>query len=75
MFDAGPRELGSWKEIALYLGREVRTVQRWEKTDGLPVRRLEHARRGLVFANREHFDRWLELRSRGQSDQSESMEV
>jgi hypothetical protein len=29
--------LGSWKEIAAYLGRDVRTVQRWEKKEGLPV--------------------------------------
>jgi Tfp pilus assembly protein PilF len=57
-----PGELGSWKEIAVYLGREVRTVQRWERTDGLPVRRLKHAKRGSVFAYREELDRWVELR-------------
>ena len=34
--------LDSWKEIAAYLKREVRTVQRWEKNLRLPVRRLAH---------------------------------
>jgi len=32
--------LDSWKEIAAHLKRDVRTVQRWEKTASLPVRRL-----------------------------------
>jgi DNA-binding transcriptional regulator YiaG len=32
--------LDSWKEIARYLNRDVRTVQRWEETDGLPVYRM-----------------------------------
>src|ERR1700720_4403293 len=36
------KKLVSWKEIAVYLGREVRTVQRWENTEGLPVHRHEH---------------------------------
>ena len=31
--------LNSWKEIASYLGRSVRTVQRWEREFGLPVHR------------------------------------
>jgi Tol biopolymer transport system component len=31
--------LDSWKEIARYLNRDVRTVQRWEETGGLPVHR------------------------------------
>ena len=36
------KKLVSWKEIAVHLGREIRTVQRWEKSEGLPVRRHEH---------------------------------
>ncbi|PYT73396.1 MAG: hypothetical protein DMG42_12615 [Acidobacteria bacterium] len=36
--------LDSWKEIAAYLDREVRTVQRWEKKEGLPVHRQIHER-------------------------------
>ena len=39
--------LDSWKEIAAYLRKGLRTVQRWERTEGLPVRRLAQ---GSVFA-------------------------
>jgi hypothetical protein len=47
----GPEHrLDSWKEIAAYLKRGVRTVQRWERTSGLPVHRLELDRQGSVFA-------------------------
>ena len=42
--------LDSWKEIAAYLNKEVRTVQRWEKSLGLPVRRLVQGKQGTVFA-------------------------
>jgi ElaB/YqjD/DUF883 family membrane-anchored ribosome-binding protein len=35
-----PDVLHSWKEIAAYMGRGVRTVQRWERDLALPVRRL-----------------------------------
>lgn len=51
--------LDSWKEIAAYLGREVRTVQRWEKQEGLPVHRHQHDRQGTVYAYRSELDVWL----------------
>ena len=35
-------QLDSWKEIAAYLGRDVTTVQRWEKSEGMPVHRHVH---------------------------------
>src|SRR5215467_4552429 len=35
--------LGSWKEIAQFLGKGVRTAQRWEAYFGLPVRRPANA--------------------------------
>ena len=44
------RRLESWKEIATYLRRDVTTVQRWEKREGLPVHRHQHDRQGTVFA-------------------------
>lgn len=50
--------LTSWKEIAQYFGREVRTVQRWEKEEGLPVRRHMHQRQGRVYAHVEELDAW-----------------
>jgi hypothetical protein len=34
--------LDSWKEIAAYLKRDVRTVQRWEKREEMPVHRHLH---------------------------------
>jgi Tol biopolymer transport system component len=54
--------LDSWKEIAVYLGRGIRTVQRWEREEGLPVHRLAHERRGSVYARREELAAWWESR-------------
>src|SRR6202789_3049914 len=50
--------LDSWKEIAAYLNKEVRTVQRWEKNLGLPVRRLAQGKQGTVFAYKPDLDAW-----------------
>lgn len=58
---AGTR-LDSWKAIAAHLGREVRTVQRWERSEGLPVHRLEHQKRGSVYAFSEELDAWRRQR-------------
>ena len=52
------RRLDSWKEIAAYLGRDVRTVQRWEHSDELPVRRLQHAKLASVYAYTDELDEW-----------------
>src|SRR5258707_12481465 len=54
--------LDSWKEIANYLGREVRTCQRWEKQEGLPVHRHLHEKLGTVYAYRHELGAWLESR-------------
>lgn len=54
-----PRVLNSWKEIAQYLGRGVRTVQRWEQFLGLPVRRPHGRSRSAVIAIPEELDAWL----------------
>ena len=53
------RVLGSWKEIAAYLGKGVRTVQRWEHEFGLPVTRPKNAHKGFVFSSTDKLDRWL----------------
>ncbi len=50
--------LDSWKEIAAYLGRQVRTVQLWEKTEGLPVHRLPHKAKSSVYAYTRELDAW-----------------
>jgi TolB-like protein/Flp pilus assembly protein TadD len=55
---AGNDRLDSWKEIAAYLKKDVRTVQRWEKSAGLPVRRLTHGKLGTVFAYKSELDAW-----------------
>jgi hypothetical protein len=51
--------LTSWKEIATYLCKGVRTVQRWEQTLGLPVQRPNGKPKGIVFAARDDLDKWL----------------
>jgi TolB-like protein/Flp pilus assembly protein TadD len=50
--------LESWKEIAAYLNRDVRTVQRWEKTEGLPVKRHQHDKGSTVYAFPADLDAW-----------------
>jgi len=50
--------LDGWKEIAAYLRRTSRTVQRWERSEGLPVLRHQHTRRATVYAYRHEVDRW-----------------
>ena len=54
----------SWKEIAAYLGCDIRTCLRWEKGLGLPVHRVEGASKGTVFAYKEELDRWITEKSR-----------
>src|SRR5713226_3455076 len=56
------KKLVSWKEIASYLGREVRTVQRWEGTEGLPVHRHEHQKKSTVYAFTSELDEWFKNR-------------
>ena len=50
--------LDSWKEIAAYLNRSERTVRRWETTEELPVHRLQHDKRGSVYAYTRELDAW-----------------
>jgi len=54
--------LDSWKEIAAYLGRGIRTVQRWERDEGLPVQRLAHEKRGTIYARKQELAAWWESR-------------
>jgi serine/threonine-protein kinase len=53
-----PDRLDSWKEIAAYLNRSERTVRRWEETEELPVHRLQHDKRGSVYAYTRELDGW-----------------
>jgi hypothetical protein len=60
--------LDSWKEIAVYLGREVRTAQRWEKREGLPVKRHFHGKASSVWALKHKIDAWLHSRNQTASE-------
>jgi hypothetical protein len=51
--------LNSWKEIAQHLGRGVRTIQRWERDLGLPVRRPRGKSRSAVIALVDELDAWV----------------
>lgn len=51
--------LNSWKEISQYMNRGIRTVQRWERELGLPVRRPRGKGRSAVIAVRSELDQWL----------------
>ena len=50
--------LESWKDIATYLDKDVRTVQRWEKDAGLPVSRPSQGKIRNVYASRFELDAW-----------------
>lgn len=63
MSSGNPGErLDSWKEIATYLRRDVRTVQRWEKKEGLPVHRHQHDKLGSVYAFPAELTQWFTTR-------------
>jgi TolB-like protein len=64
--------LESWKEIAAYLKRDVRTVQRWEKTERLPVYRHMHGERGTAYAFRTEIDDWWHNRQPRLEEQPET---
>ncbi len=55
--------LESWKEIANYLQRNVRTAKRWEDSEGLPVHRHRHQARSSVYAYPSELDAWRNSRS------------
>lgn len=55
---AASERLDSWKEIAAFLKRDVRTVQRWEKLAGLPVHRHAASRLRTAYAYRSELEAW-----------------
>jgi len=58
----GPEKFSSWKEIAAYFNTTVRTVQRWESREQLPMYRHRHAERNSVYAYRSELDEWWSKR-------------
>src|SRR6266550_1957 len=70
MADVPPsgQRLDSWKAIADYLRRDVATARRWEKTLGLPVRRVPGGSGRSVFAFTSEIDTWLTANEAGTPD-------
>ena len=54
--------LTSWKEIAAFLGRDPRTVQRWEKAEGLPIHRHRHQKLDSIYAFQSELVKWQQSR-------------
>ncbi|MBI1787007.1 MAG: hypothetical protein HYR60_05565 [Acidobacteria bacterium] len=54
--------LDSWKEIAAFFGTTDRTVQRWERLEGLPVHRRLHSKKNAVHAYKSELDQWWNSR-------------
>ena len=50
--------LQTWKEISDYVGRTERTLQRWERHYGFPVRRPSGKPRGSVMALGHEIEEW-----------------
>lgn len=67
--------LDSWKEIAAYLKRDPRTVQRWEKKEGLPVHRHVHEQQATVYAFRSEIDAWWGQRRAFLENEPEPLET
>jgi hypothetical protein len=57
--NSAPQILNSWKEIAQYLGRGVRTVQRWERDLRLPVHRIGKGKRSPVYSTIAELKFWI----------------
>lgn len=66
----GGERLEGWKQIAAYLKRDVRTVQRWERTEQFPVRRQMHRKLGSVLALTKELDDWMDKRCSLHSDKA-----
>lgn len=54
-----PQFLTTWKEIAAFLGKGVRTVQRWEITLGLPIIRPNGSQSNVVMARCGDLEDWV----------------
>ncbi len=68
--------LESWKQIAVYLGREVRTVQRWAQARRLPVHRVPAGgRRSRVFSLKSEIDAWMQADAEQPREQAVSVAV
>lgn len=67
--------LSSWKEIAQYVGKSVRTVQRWERDFGLPIRRPSANCHHAVLALAEEIDAWVRQKAQPRSGERADPEL
>jgi hypothetical protein len=67
--------LDGWKQLAAYLARDVRTIQRWEHALGLPVHRAPGLEKPHVFALRAEVDAWLLAHLKDQKPRCPSVAV
>lgn len=51
--------LSGWKDVASYMGMGVRTVQRYERHQGLPIRRPAGNIRASILAVKNELDAWV----------------
>lgn len=65
----------SWKDIAQYLGKGVRTAQRWEQEEGLPVRRQNGDSGGRVLAFADEIDAWRRATTTQNSEERERLQL
>lgn len=76
MSDDQHRErLDSWKAIANYLGKSVRTARRWEAEEELPVHRQMHKAQGSVYAYAAEIDEWRRQREHRSAAPDTAFEV
>jgi hypothetical protein len=66
--NGGGQTLNGWKDIAAYLGKSVRSAQRWEMTLGLPVRRIKTPDGQIVYAHPHEIDDWRRQRDANGED-------
>jgi len=64
--NATRQRLHGWKEIASHFCRSVRCVQRWERTEKLPVHRHNHARGSSVYAFLKELEAWQSVERAGE---------
>ena len=72
MPEPAEKPLQSWKEIAAYLERDIRTARRWEKEAGLPIRRHTGGKRSSVYAYPSEIDAWRTGKPASQAAESPS---
>lgn len=72
---SGKTFLNSWKEVARYVGRSERTIQRWERDLGFPIHRPSGKQRSSVIGLAAEIDEWIKATptSRSQSKPDEGI--